>query len=486
MKNIFKKPSGSLESSLVQEEQKELMRLFTCGTVDDGKSTLIGRLLYDAKVLPADVIAAVERDSKRYGTTGGSFDPALLLDGLQAEREHGITIDVAYRYFQTSKRTFIVADTPGHEQYTRNMATGASTADLAIILVDATHGVREQTRRHAFIASLLGIQHVIVAVNKMDLMDFREEVYEQIKQDFTAFASRLEVRDLHIIPLSALKGDNVVVPSSAMPWYRGATLLHTLETVHVASDRNMIAFRFPVQYVVRPNAHYRGYAGTMASGVLRKGDEVLILPSHKRSHIRSIDTFDGPVEEAFAPMAATLCLDDERDISRGDMLVAPKNVPRLSASFEAMVVWMGEEPLTTDNEYLFQHATSLVPGSIDAVRYTMDVNTLRRQDAEHLQMNDVGRCAVSLRKEIAFDSYKRNRVTGAFIIIDRLNNATVGAGMILDRRVEEDDNEEEHSNVKEDADHALRATLKTIISSDSLSEEEKLDRIMRMLRTSGS
>jgi len=479
MKNSSQKSAGNPESALIHEEQKELVRLFTCGTVDDGKSTLIGRILYDAKLLPADILAAVERDSKRYGTTGDAFDPALLLDGLQAEREQGITIDVAYRYFHTQRRTFIVADTPGHEQYTRNMATGASTADLAIILVDATHGVREQTKRHAFIASLLGIQHVIVAVNKMDLAGYSEEAYENVKQDFTAFASRLEVRDLHIIPLSALQGDNVVEPSSAMPWYRGATLLHMLETVHVASDRNMIDFRFPVQHVLRPNAEYRGYAGTMASGVLRKGDEVLILPSHKRSTVRSIDTFSGSVEEAFAPMAVTIRLEDERDISRGDMLVAPKNVPRLSDSFEAMMVWMEEEPLVTGKEYFFKHTTSLVAGSIDNVRYTMDVNTLRRKDADRMKMNDVGRCAVSLRREIAFDSYNRNRVTGAFIVIDRLSNATVGAGMILDRRVEEEG--VMGIDTANEEDQMLRSSLKAILSADHLSEEERLNRIIQII-----
>ncbi len=470
--------TGDIETFLKGREAQELVHIFTCGNVDDGKSSLIGRLLYDAKLLPTDVIAAVERDSVRFGTTGG-FDPALVLDGLQAEREQGITIDVAYRYFATERRSFIVADTPGHEQYTRNMATGASTADLAIILVDARNGMREQTKRHAFIASLLGIRHIIVAVNKMDLVDYREDLYEEIKRDFTSFASRLDVKDLHLIPLSALKGDNVVEQSKSMPWYRGATLLYTLETVHIASDRNMIDVRFPVQYVSRPNAKYRGYAGTIASGVLRVGDEVLILPSKQRSTIAGIDTFNGEMKEAFAPMAVTLRLKDERDVSRGDMICAPKNVPHFDASLEAMIVWMAEEPMDVQKEYVFKHATKQLQGKIDVLRYAMDVNTLHRTEKDHLVLNDIGRCSVILNQPIAFDAYERNRTTGAFIIIDRLTNATLGAGMILDRRVEGESEENAPQDKRKAKD--LRAALRDLLQASDLSEDERIDRILALL-----
>ena len=335
-----------IDAYLKQHEHKEMLRFLTCGSVDDGKSTLIGKLLYETKMIYEDQLAAIQRDSATHGTTGGDFDPALLTDGLKAEREQGITIDVAYRYFSTAKRKFIIADCPGHEQYTRNMATGASTCDLAIILIDARHGVMTQTKRHSFIVSLLGIKHVLVAINKMDLVDYSEAVYEKIKHDYREFATRLELVDQHFIPLSALKGDNLIEHSEKMPWYEGSTLMHHLENVHIASDRNLIDFRFPVQFVNRPNLDFRGFCGTVASGRIKKGEVVMALPSRKTSRVKSIVTFDGEIDEAFTPLSVTLTLTDEIDVSRGDMLVRPDNVPQMSDSFESTIVWMTDEPLT--------------------------------------------------------------------------------------------------------------------------------------------
>lgn len=427
-----------IHAYLQQHENKELLRFLTCGSVDDGKSTLIGRLLYDSKMIYEDQLAAIERDSKIHGTTGGGFDPALLTDGLKAEREQGITIDVAYRYFSTTRRKFIIADTPGHEQYTRNMATGASTADLAIILIDARHGVLTQTKRHSFITSLLGIRHVLVAINKMDLMDYRQDVFEKICSDYRDFAARLHLPDVHFIPISALRGDNVVDPSPHTPWYQESTLLGFLETVYIGSDRNLEDFRFPVQFVNRPHLDFRGFCGTVASGIIRQGDEVMALPSRKTSHVKSIVTFDGELREAFAPQAITLTLTDEIDVSRGDMLVRPGNVPRLEPRVEAMVVWMAEEPLEAGKPYLFKHTTKMVTGAVSELRYRVDVNTLHRQESTSLQLNEIGRCAITLSQPIAHDSYRRNRATGGLIIIDRLTNRTVGAGMILDRATRED------------------------------------------------
>ncbi len=427
-----------INAYLQQHENKELLRFLTCGSVDDGKSTLIGRLLYDSKMIYEDQLAAIERDSKIHGTTGGGFDPALLTDGLKAEREQGITIDVAYRYFSTARRKFIIADTPGHEQYTRNMATGASTADLAIILIDARYGVLTQTKRHSFITSLLGIRHVLVAINKMDLVDYRLDVFEQIRSDYRDFAARLDLPDVHFIPISALRGDNVVDPSPHMPWYQGSTLLGFLETVYIGSDRNLEDFRFPVQFVNRPHLDYRGFCGTVASGIIRQGDEVMALPSRKTSRVKSIVTFDGELREAFAPQAITLTLSDEIDVSRGDMLVRPGNAPRLEPRVEAMVVWMAEEPLEAGKPYLFKHTTKMITGAVSALRYRVDVNTLHRQESTRLQLNEIGRCAITLSQPIAHDSYRRNRATGGLIIIDRLTNRTVGAGMILDRATRED------------------------------------------------
>ena len=422
-----------IEAYLAQHERKDLLRFLTCGSVDDGKSTLIGRLLYDSKMIYEDQLEAMKKDSVRHGTTDTEFDPALLTDGLKAEREQGITIDVAYRYFSTAKRKFIIADTPGHEQYTRNMATGASTCDLAIILIDARAGVLTQTRRHSFIASLLGIKHIIVAVNKMDLVDYSQAVFERIVTDYTDFAARLELSDVHFLPMSALNGDNVVHKSAYMPWYTGSPLMHLLEHVYIASDANLIDFRFPVQYVNRPNPDFRGFCGTVASGVVRPGDEVMVFPSRKTSRVKAIHTFEGELEQAMPPLAVTLTLEDEIDVSRGDMLVHPNNIPLIATRFEAMLVWMAEEPLQPGKQYFLKHTTNTTPGVITDVRYRIDVNTLHREDAAHLALNEIGRCAFALEKPIACDPYRKNRASGAFVVIDRLTNNTVGAGMIIDR-----------------------------------------------------
>ena len=426
--------AADIHAYLAQHEHKEMLRMLTCGSVDDGKSTLIGRLLYDSKMVYEDQLASLQVDSKRFGTTGGAFDPALLTDGLKAEREQGITIDVAYRYFSTAKRKFIIADTPGHEQYTRNMATGASTANLAIILIDARHGVQTQTRRHSFIASLLGIRHVVVAINKMDLVDFAEKRFNVIRDEYAAFAAKLDLPDLRFVPMSALDGDNVVNPSEHTPWYTGGTLMHILENVHIASDRNLIDLRFPVQYVNRPNLDFRGFAGTLASGTVRPGDEVMVLPSRKTSRIKAIVTHGGELDEAYAPMAPTLTLEDEIDASRGDMIVHKNNQPHVGQAFEAMVVWMAEAPLEPGKQYLIKQTTRTTPGLVSTLRYRMDVNTLHKHDeAQRLELNEIGRVVVELARPIAFDPYKKNRGTGSFIVIDRVTNGTVGAGMILDQ-----------------------------------------------------
>jgi bifunctional enzyme CysN/CysC len=424
---------------LSQHERKELLRFITCGSVDDGKSTLIGRLFYESKMIYEDQLAAITKDSTKFGTTGaGEIDLALFTDGLEDERQQGITIDVAYRYFSTDKRKFIIADTPGHEQYTRNMATGASTADLAIILIDARHGVLVQTKRHSFIVSLLGIKHVVVAINKMDIVGYSQETYDKIRADYQAFAARLDLPDVHFLPLSALKGDNVVTPSPNTAWYNGPTLMHLLETVYIGSDRNLEDLRFPVQHVLRPNLNFRGFSGTLASGIIRKGDEIMALPSRKTSRVKSIVTFDGEPEEAFCPQSVTLTLEDEIDISRGDMIVRPGNLPRVEQKFEATIVWMSEEPMVPGKSYWFKQTSKLTPGTISTLRYQIDVNTLHRAEAPTLKLNEIGRCAVSLSQPICFDGYRRNRATGAFIVIDRLTNGTVAAGMILDRSTSDD------------------------------------------------
>ena len=427
-----------INAYLEQHERKELLRFITCGSVDDGKSTLIGRLLYDSKMIYEDHLAKLKKDSAVHGTTGGDFDPALLTDGLKAEREQGITIDVAYRYFSTQKRKFIIADTPGHEQYTRNMATGASTADLAIILVDARHGVLTQTKRHSFIVSLLGIKHVLVAINKMDLVEFSQDRFEEIRDEYKQFASRLDIPDLHFIPISALMGDNVVDPSENMSWYNGSTLMNFLETVYIGSDKNLQDFRFPVQYVLRPNLDFRGFSGTVASGIIRQGDEVMVLPSRKTSKVKEIVTFDGSLDEAHAPLSVTLTLEDEIDCSRGDMIVRPGNVPKQRQKLDAMLVWMSDDAMVPGKQYLFKQTTKVATGSISTLRYQVDVNTLHRQDAPTINLNEIGRVALSLSEPVIFDSYKKNRGTGAFIVVDRITNVTVAAGMIIDRDSEDE------------------------------------------------
>jgi len=413
-----------------------MLRFCTVGSVDDGKSTLIGRLLYDSKSIFEDQWDQVERASVNRGDA--YTDLALLTDGLRAEREQGITIDVAYRYFATPRRKFIIADTPGHIQYTRNMVTGASTSDLALILIDARHGMVEQSRRHAFISSLLGIPHFVVCVNKMDLVDFDEAVFERIRAEFTQFASRFHVADITFIPVSALEGDNVVERSERTPWYQGATLLHHLEEVHIASDRNLIDVRFPVQYVIRPmsGSHhdYRGYAGTVAGGVMRAGDEVVVLPSGFTSRIEAIETMDGPVEEAFPPMSVTVRLKDDLDVSRGDMICRPANQAHGTQDVEAMVCWMTEaSSLRKGAKYAIKHTTRAARAMVQDLRYRVDVNTLHRdQDASELQLNEIGRIKMRTTAPLFVDEYRRNRATGSFILIDEQTNNTVAAGMILD------------------------------------------------------
>ena len=421
-----------IHAYLEQHERKEILRFLTCGSVDDGKSTLIGRLLHDSKLIYEDQLEAVRQESLKVGTQGDDVDLALVVDGLQAEREQGITIDVAYRYFSTNKRKFIIADTPGHEQYTRNMATGASTCDAAVILIDARSGVLTQTKRHSFIASLLGIHHVIVAINKMDLVDYNEEPYTRIQNEYSEFSSKLGIDDIHFIPISALKGDNVVEPSENMPWYQGSTMMFLLENIHIASDRNFTDFRFPVQRVSRPDASFRGYSGTIESGVIHPGDSIVVLPSARESRVKSIVTMAGELDEAYAPMAVTLTLEDEIDVSRGDMLVPADNLPRVQDRFEANVVWMSDEPMIPGKQYVIKHAAKQVFGQISTLRHQIDVNTLERRPAPVLGLNEIGRCELTLAQAVAFDDYGRNRSTGAFIVIDRISNITIGAGMIVD------------------------------------------------------
>ena len=424
--------STDIDAYLAQHENKELLRFLTCGNVDDGKSTLIGRLLHDSKMIYEDQLAAVQADSVKSGTTGaGKIDLALLVDGLQAEREQGITIDVAYRYFSTATRKFIIADTPGHEQYTRNMATGASTCDLAIILIDARYGVQTQTKRHSFIASLLGIQHIIVAINKMDLMNYSEATFNEIKQSYLDFTSTLDLHDICFIPMSALDGDNVVNASENMPWFTGEPLMAALNSIEIANDHNFTDARFPVQYVNRPNLDFRGFCGTVASGVFRKGDLITALPSGKSSKIKSIVTYDGDLDQAFPPMAVTLTLEDEIDISRGDMLIGTEQLaPIVADQFKATIVWMTEKALTPGRQYILKLATRSVSGSVALIHHRIDVNTLEHHDAQALQLNEIGSCTISVNAPVVFDAYKTNKSTGAFIIIDRLSNGTVGAGMI--------------------------------------------------------
>ncbi|AFJ02077.1 Sulfate adenylyltransferase subunit 1 [Methylophaga frappieri] len=428
-----------IEAYLKQHENKELLRFLTCGNVDDGKSTLIGRLLHDSKMIYEDQLEAVTRDSAKSGTTGDQVDLALLVDGLQAEREQGITIDVAYRYFSTTKRKFIIADTPGHEQYTRNMATGASTCQLAVILIDARHGVQTQTRRHSFIASLLGIKHVIVAVNKMDLMDYSEQVYNDIRKTYSEFARELEISDIHFVPMSALVGDNVVNRSENMPWYDGETMMSLLENIEVDQDANTDDLRFPVQFVNRPNLNFRGYCGTLSAGVLRPGDAVTVLPSGKESTVKSIVTYDGELDFAVPGEAVTITLRDEIDVSRGDMIVHRDHQPHVSSHFKAMMVWMTEQPLVAGKQYSIKVGVADSTGVMNGIDYQIDVNTLQHKQTDALKLNEIGLCEFALNKPVVFDAYQRNRHTGAFIVIDRLTNVTIGAGMITESVTAEGD-----------------------------------------------
>jgi bifunctional enzyme CysN/CysC len=416
---------------LAQNQRKELVRFLTCGSVDDGKSTLIGRLLHDSMGIYEDQLAAITRDSVKFGTTGNEMDLALLVDGLQAEREQGITIDVAYRYFSTARRKFIIADTPGHEQYTRNMATGASTCDLAVILVDARNGVLTQTKRHSFIVTLLGIKHIIVAINKMDLVEYGQAVFDKIRRDYLDFITSLNGHDVRFIPLSALKGDNVVHASAKMPWYDGQPLIEVLNTIEIADSQNFEDIRFPVQYVNRPNPNFRGYSGTMAAGILRRGDPVVALPSHKHSRVKAIVTKDGELEEAFPPQAITITLEDDIDVSRGDMLVRPDNQPLVGTRFNAHIVWMNETPLIPGKQYYLKQATKTLTGSVSRIHYRIDVNTREHVQVEQLKLNGIALCEVALNTPLAFDPYVRCKGTGSFILIDRLTNITVGAGMIV-------------------------------------------------------
>jgi sulfate adenylyltransferase subunit 1 len=412
----------------------ELLRFTTAGSVDDGKSTLIGRLLYDTKSIFEDQYDAIKKASEQRGEE--TVNLALLTDGLRAEREQGITIDVAYRYFATPKRKFIIADTPGHIQYTRNMVTGASTANLAIILVDARKGVIEQTRRHAFIASLLKIPHLIICINKMDLVDFSREVYEEIQRDFKNFSTKLEVHDIRFIPISALMGDNVVDKSDRMPWYKGLALLDMLEAIHISSDENMVDCRFPVQYVIRPYTDeyhdYRGYAGRIAGGIFKPGDKVMVLPSGFTSRIAAIDTFDGPVEEAFPPMSVTIRLEDDIDISRGDMLVRENNLPTTSQDFDVIICWMNEKKLIPGGKYAIKHTTRDARCIVREVRYKVDINTLHRNEVDkEIGLNDIARISIRTTQPFFYDRYRINRSTGSVIIIDEGTNETLGAGMIV-------------------------------------------------------
>ena len=422
----------NIEEYLKQHERKSLLRFLTCGSVDDGKSTLIGRLLYDTKMIYEDQLTALQSASVKHGTTGDDFDPALLTDGLKAEREQGITIDVAYRYFSTQKRKFIIADTPGHEQYTRNMVTGASTCDLAIILIDARYGVLTQTKRHSFLVSLLGIQNVVVAVNKMDLVDYDQKHFDDICAQYLDFSARLNIPTIEFVPISALKGTNIVNQAAQeMPWYHGATLLHLLETTPITTSQNFIDLRFPIQYVIRPHLDFRGFAGTIASGVIRPNEEVVALPSMQRAKVERVLMAGEEVSSAFSGQTPVIVLDREIDLSRGDMIVRPRNRPRVGRGFEAMLVWMSETPLNLQQTYIFKHTTKQTLGRVLNIQYQIDVNTLHRKEADGLDLNEIGRAHLQVDESFFFDSYQLNRVTGAVIMIDRITHDTVGVLMIL-------------------------------------------------------
>ena len=423
--------TNNIREFLDADERKSLLRLLTAGSVDDGKSTLIGRLLFDSKKLYEDQLQALERDSRRVGNAGaGEIDYALLLDGLKAEREEGITIDVAYRYFSTNLRKFIIADTPGHEQYTRNMITGGSTANLAIILVDARTGVITQTRRHTFLVSLLGIKHIVLAVNKMDLVDFSEEVFNKIKNEYLALTNHLGIEDVTCFPISAKEGDNVVEKSDRTPWYEGISLLEYLETVPIDRDRNMQDFRFPVQYVLRPNLDFRGFCGKVASGVIHKGDEIMALPSKKKSRVKNIVTYDGELDYAFCPQCVTITLEDEIDISRGEMLVKPDNLPFIGRHLQTKLVWMDEEPMDRSKQFFLKANTNTTRATISAIDYRIDVNTMEQLPGADFKLNEIGQVQITTAKTLFFDAYKKNRATGAFVLIDPITNNTCAVGMI--------------------------------------------------------
>ena len=422
--------SNDIDAYLKAHENKSLLRFITCGSVDDGKSTLIGRLLYESKMIFEDQLTALEQDSKKVGTQGENIDFALLVDGLAAEREQGITIDVAYRFFATEHRKFIVADTPGHEQYTRNMATGASTADLAVLLIDARQGVLTQTKRHAFIASQLGVRHIVLAVNKMDLVDYSENVFNEIVEDFKAFDAQLDIPNLHAIPVSALVGDNVVDGSRFMPWYERPSLLGYLEGVDVEAEETSQPFRMPVQWVNRPDLDFRGYAGRIAGGIIRPGDDIRVLPSGKQSKIARIVTMDSDLDEAVSGQSVTLTLTDEIDISRGDVIATSETPPEISDQFDTTIIWLSEEPMLPGRSYKMKTSSRLVSATVNAPKHKTDVNTLQKHPARTLQLNEIGNCTLAVDRPIAFDSYAENRQTGSFILIDRMTNNTVGMGMI--------------------------------------------------------
>lgn len=463
--NETKKDKLNISEFLDQDEKKDLLRLLTAGSVDDGKSTLIGRLLFDSKKLYEDQLDALERDSKRVGNAGDNIDYALLLDGLKAEREQGITIDVAYRYFSTNRRKFIIADTPGHEQYTRNMITGGSTANLAIILVDARTGVITQTRRHTYLVSLLGIKHIVLAVNKMDLVNYDKKVFDKIVEEYRKFVEPLGIPDVVCIPLSALKGDNVVDKSENMTWYTGRALLDFLETVHIANDHNLKDFRYPIQYVLRPNLNFRGFSGRVASGVVHKGDEVLAIPSGKKSRVKSITTYDGELDEAFSPQSVTLTLEDEIDLSRGEMLVHPDNVPHISRYFEAMLVWMDEKDMERDQQYFIKQTTNTTRVHIERIRYKVDVNTMEQSMTDALTLNEIGRAVFVTNKPIFFDSYKKNKSCGSFVLIDPITNNTCAVGMIID--------EVKSSDLASTITEADRKKMQEGVSAVTVAEREK-------------
>lgn len=457
-----------IEGYLKEHENKDMLRFLTCGSVDDGKSTLIGRMLYDSKMIFDDQLSAAEGESKKYGTTGEKIDMALLVDGLQSEREQGITIDVAYRFFATENRKFIIADTPGHEQYTRNMVTGASTADVAIILIDARKGILTQTRRHSFIVNLLGIEHIIVAINKMDLVDFSQEVYNETSTAYGELAEELGIKNTYYIPVSALDGDNVVDKSAQTPWFDGLPLLGLLDSMDISKAQKAENFRFPVQYVNRPNLDFRGFCGTIAAGKVSVGDEITVLPSGKTTKVKSIinagditeENRSATTESAYALMAVTITTEDEVDISRGDMIVHTKNLPRVSNNLKVMLVWMDEKPMDLERQYDIKRATSVVPGFFEHINYKVDVNTYERQQVHALGLNDIASCKMVLTQPIAADAYNENRLTGSFIVVDRMSNDTVGAGMIVGVSRREQDAVKLSEKAYTDAEKALNQYIR--------------------------